>query len=292
MTSPFAYAAAPMPWFTPQVVVLVCFGFIACSGAAKEPVPPNGVKERSKAVRAPVLLVTADSIRVPAEVRAVVDAGDREAEDRKLDQGRRIAELLTFFGIESGMRVAELGAGRGYTAELLARLVGPSGKVFAQNSRFILERFAAKPWSERLKKPVMANVVRADREFDDPLPDEATELDAALLVLFYHDTVWMKTDRKRMNRAIFDHLRPGGVFAVVDHRARGGAGLSDVKTLHRIEEHLVIEEVENAGFVLEARSDLLQVAGDTYDWSASPGSAGERRGQSDRFTLRFRKPAL
>jgi len=68
--------------------------------------------------------------------------------------------------------VAELGAGGGYTTELLARAVGPTGVVYAQNSRFILERFAAKPWGERLAKPVMHNVVRVDRDFDNPLPPE------------------------------------------------------------------------------------------------------------------------
>src|SRR5262245_38553938 len=73
--------------------------------------------------------------------RAVVGAPDRTADDRALDAGRRPAELLTFIGVRPGMRVADLGAGLGYTTELLARTVGPTGVVYAQNNRFILEKF-------------------------------------------------------------------------------------------------------------------------------------------------------
>src|SRR5262245_50328275 len=142
-------------------------------------------------------------IKVPATVRAAVDAPDRSAADRALDAGRHPLEMLAFFNVRPGMRVAELGAGMGYTTELLARAVGPKGVVYAQNNKFILDRFAEGPWSERLQKPVMKNVVRVDREFDDPLPPEARNLDAVFMILFYHDTVWLRTDRARMNQAVF-----------------------------------------------------------------------------------------
>src|SRR6185436_16287681 len=85
---------------------------------------------------------------------AAVDASDRSDDDKKLDAGRHPAELLAFFQIGPGMKVAELGAGRGYTSELLARAVGPTGVVYGQKSKWLLERFAEKPWSERLAKPV------------------------------------------------------------------------------------------------------------------------------------------
>jgi predicted methyltransferase len=223
-------------------------------------------------------------------VRAVAGAEDRSEADRALDVGRRPAELLAFFDLRPGMRVAELGAGGGYTTELLARAVGPSGVVYAQNTPFILARFAEAPWSERLRKPVMQNVVRLDREFDDPLPPEARDLDLVLDVLFYHDTVWMKVDRDRMNRAVFAALRPGGVYGIVDHSARAGSGLADVQTFHRIEESVVKREVEAAGFELAAEADFLRNPEDTRDWNDSPRAAGERRGTSDRFVLKFVKP--
>ena len=231
------------------------------------------------------------TVSVPDAVRAIVAAPDRSEADRALDAGRHPAEMLAFFGVAPRMKVAELGAGGGYTAELLARAVGPTGVVYAQNSKFILERFAAKPWTERLAKPVMKRVVRVDREFDDPLPPEARGLDAVFIVLFYHDTVWLKVDRAKMNKAIFAALKPGGVFAVIDHSAKAGTGLADVQTLHRIDEQTLKGEIEQAGFELAAEGDFLRNPGDARDWNDSPSTAGERRGTSDRFVLKFVKPA-
>ena len=92
------------------------------------------------------------SVAVPEAVRAIVSAPDRSEADRALDAGRHPAEMLAFFRVAPGMKVAELGAGGGYTAELLARAVGPTGVIYAHNSKFILERFAAKPWTERLER--------------------------------------------------------------------------------------------------------------------------------------------
>jgi predicted methyltransferase len=219
-----------------------------------------------------------------------VAAPDRSPEDRALDPGRMPVKLLSFLGVGPGAKVAELGAGGGYTTELLARAVGANGVVYGQNSKFILERFAEQPWSQRLAKPVMKQVVRVDREFDDPLPPEAKELALVVMVLFYHDTVWMKVDRERMNRAIFAALAPGGVYAILDHSARPGSGTADAETLHRIDEQVVRAEVESAGFRLARSGDSWRNPGDTRDWNASPRKAGERRGTSDRFALAFVKP--
>lgn len=220
----------------------------------------------------------------------IVDlASDRSADDQALDAGRKPNEMLAFFGIRKGMRVAEIVAGSGYTTELLARAVGPKGEVFGQNPKLILERFAENPWSLRLNKPVMQNVLRVDRPLEDPLPVQARNLDAVINVLFYHDTVWIKTDRDKMNRAIYAALKPGGVYGIIDHAAKTGAGVSVAATLHRIEEKVVIDEVTRAGFVLVAESDALRNPTDSKDWSAEPGAAGPKRGTSDRFMLRFVK---
>ena len=233
----------------------------------------------------------AAEIEISPAVRAAVAAPDRSAEDRALDAGREPAKLLAFLGVAPGMRVAELGAGGGYTAELLARVVGPEGRVYGQNSPLLLERFAEAPWSARLARPVMARALRLDRPFDDPFPADVGALDAVLIVLFYHDTVWQAVDRGKMNDAVFRALRPGGVYGVVDHSAAAGRGVEDVQTLHRIEEGVVRREIEAAGFVLDGEAGFLRNPGDSRDWNASPREAGERRGTSDRFVLRFRKPA-
>lgn len=259
-------------------------------GACRSTAPPRSTSGAPAARRPSSRPRRVSDVVVDERIRAIVGAEDRAEGDRKLDAGRQPGEMLAFFGIRSGMRVAELGAGRGYTSELLARAVGPSGKVYAENSRFILERFAEAPWSARLKKPVMANVVRLDRPFDDPFPPEVVELDAVLIVLFYHDTYWQGVDRAKMNRAVFRALGRGGLYGIVDHSARSGAGSSQVKSLHRVEERLVRQEVEAAGFVLAAEADFLRNPQDPRDWNAAPGAAGARRGTSDRFVLAFRKP--
>lgn len=278
-----------MSWIaTPLLALTVGCGYPAGAGAGAREVesgavgPTFGTETReghqAGAATAP-----------PAVVRAV-EAPDRLSQDRALDAGRKPKELLSFFQIEPGQTVAELMAGGGYTAELLARVVGPEGRVYGQNTPVVLERFAKQPWTERLARPVMNNVVRVDSELEDPLPQEAVGLDAVLLVLFYHDAVWLGTDRAQLNQAVFRALRPGGVYGVVDHSARRGDGISAASTLHRIEEAIVIQEIKEAGFALEAEGDFLRNPQDTRDWNASPTQAGERRGQSDRFVLRFRKP--
>ena len=273
------------------VLALAALGLAACYETLPEPQPaPPPEPESSATPRAGVAAPVVSAPSVSPELRAVELAADRSDDDKALDRGRRPAETLAFFGIVPGNKVAELGAGGGYTTELLARLVGPNGKVWGQNSRFLLERFAEAPWSARLAKPVMANVVRVDREFAEPLPPEAKNLDAVLVVLFYHDTVWLEVDRTKMNKAVFDALRPGGVYGIVDHSGRDGTGASESKTLHRIEERVVRQEVEAAGFRLAAEGSFLRNPTDTRDWNDSPTAAGDKRGTSDRFVLKYVKP--
>jgi predicted methyltransferase len=259
-----------------------------------------GSRAAPPAAYAPLPSAAPESARPPVDAgappaaaidyAAIVQAADRDAADRALDEGRKPAELLAFLQVQPGMRVAELGAGGGYTSELLARAVGDAGTVYAQNSDFILKRFAEKPLSERLAKPVMQHVVRVDRDFDSPLPDDVHDLDMVVNVLFYHDTVWQKVDRPRMNRAVLAALKPGGTYVIVDHSSAAGKGLSEVETLHRIEESVLKSEIEQAGFRLVGSADFLKNPADTRDWSASPRTAGEKRGTSDRFVLKFQKP--
>ncbi len=184
------------------------------------------------------------------------------------------------------MKVAELMTGRGYYAEILAGAVGPEGTVYVHNSPYVLKRFAEEPISARLRKDVFANAIRLDREVDDPgLPQG--ELDAVLLILFYHDTYWMEADRAAINRAVFDALVPGGVYGVIDHFAEDGSGARDVKSLHRVDAELVKKEIVEAGFVLDAESDLLRHPEDDRTTNVFDETI---RGKTDRFIFRFRKP--
>jgi predicted methyltransferase len=222
--------------------------------------------------------------------QAIVDAPDRTEADRALDPGRHPADFLAFVAPKPGMKVGELFAGGGYTTELLARAVAPGGVVYGENPKWALEKFAEKPWSERLTREAVKNVVRADRELDDPMPPEATGLDVVVSNANYHDAVWSKVDRPKMNQAVFASLRSGGAYVICDSSAKAGAGINDVQTLHRIEEQVVRDEVAAAGFKLESSGDFLRNPQDTRDWNSSPVTAAERRGTSDRFCLRFVKP--
>lgn len=279
-----------------SLFVLAELGY-GCSQAgvppAQEPAaaqPMEATEATAQRSEAPGSEPAAVPVVVSRELQSIIDAPDRSEQDRQLDAGRHPGELLTFAGVEPGMKVAEISAGGGYTAELLARAVGPTGVVYGTNVPFVLERFAAKPWSERLSKAVMKNVVRVDRDVDNPLPPEATGLDVVFDVLFYHDFFWLGGDRAKMNARIFEALAPGGAYVIVDHSGRPGTGASEVKTLHRIEESMVTREVLAAGFRLAAQADFLRNPADTRDWNAAPMAAGERRGTSDRFVLRFVKP--
>jgi predicted methyltransferase len=275
--------AIPPP--RPPRVFLFLAALAGCGGApAAAPAAPAAAATPAAAAPGPVAPLS------PAAIQALVADPDRTPKDREIDAGRHPAELLAFSGVGPGMTVGEIVSAGGYTTELLARAVGPTGKVYGENPPALLAKFAEKPWSERLLRPAMKNVVRADREVDDPFPPEAKGLDAVFIVLFYHDTVWMKTDRDRMNHAVFDALRPGGVYVIVDHSGRAGTGTTEAQTLHRIEEKVVREEVERAGFKLAAAGDFLRNTADTRDWNASPKAAAEKRGTSDRFVLEYQKP--
>jgi predicted methyltransferase len=227
---------------------------------------------------------------VPEHIRSVLAATDRSDADRMLDAGRHPAEVLAFFKLAPGQKIGELFAGGGYTTELMARIVGDKGTIYAQNTKEVLDRFARGPWTERAAKPVMKNVVAVERPTDDPFPPEAKNLDAVITILNYHDFVWQKADTAKLNKKVFAALKKGGVYGIVDHSAAAGTACRDCETLHRIDEAMVKKEVLAAGFKLDAESDVLRNPDDKRDWNSSPTKAGEKRGTSDRFTLRFIKP--
>ena len=236
-------------------------GLAACAGVPAEPVQP-----------APDYL-------------AIVKSPERTEADRAVDPRRQPEKLLEFYGVRSGMRVLDLGASAGYNTELLARAVGPDGLVYAQNSAFFLENIVKGRLAERMKRPAMGNVVPLAREFDDPVPQDLRNLDLATLNFVYHDTVHLGVDRARMNRAVYDALKRGGIYIVADHSAKPGVGTSATKTLHRIEESVVRKEVEAAGFRFVASADFLRNPQDSRDVPPFKNTV-----PNDEFVLKFVKP--
>jgi len=267
---------------------LLAAALTACGSASTTPAAAPAAPVASTAP-APAPTPAAPS---PA-IQAALDATDRTDADRALDPGRKPVEVLGFFRVAPGQKIEELFSGGGYTTELLARVVGAGGAngvVYAQNTKEILDKFARKPWTERMTHAAMKPAVAVERPIDDPIPPEAKDLDAVIMILNYHDTVWMGADRAKMNAAVFAALKHGGVYGIVDHSAVDGSGTRDSETLHRIDEQVVKQEVLAAGFKLDGESDVLRNPADHRDWNGSPHAAADKRGTSDRFVLRFVKP--
>ena len=153
----------------------------------------------------------------------------------RADQRRQPAKMLAFAGVTERHEGAGYGANAGYSTELMARAVGPEGRVYAQESAAVMERVKDK-FDIRAQKPVMKNIVHVIRNFDDPIPPDVCGLDLITFFFAYHDVTYMPVDRAKMNGKMFAALKPGGFLVIADHSAKPGDGTTVGKTLHRIEE--------------------------------------------------------
>ena len=215
---------------------------------------------------------------------ALIAATDRSDADRQADQRRDPLPLLQFIGAGPGMKVLDMGAGGGYSTELMARAVAPNGKVWGQFPADGFQR-AIDNFNARLKTPAMSTAAADFRPFDDPIPPDVSNLDLITFLFYYHDTTYMNVDRAAMDRKMFAALKPGGYLVIADHAAAAGADVAVGKSLHRIDEAIVRKELEAAGFKLVAEGDFWRVPGDTRDFSSNrPPSP------VDSFVLKFQKP--
>jgi predicted methyltransferase len=253
------------------------------------------------------------------QIAQILASPDRSAADRTNDLRRHPQQMLDFIGIRPGIVAVDLSAAGGYTTELLARTIGPSGTVYGQSRPRDPDKPPAAPAaSEGNSHPNVAATVApaggarpspvalADREgklqaaaipaapiiavirpFEDPIPPElATEhVDLVTLMFNYHDLGFMGVDRTAMNRAVFRALKPGGLYVIADHAGRPGTGITESGTLHRIEEAFLRQEVEASGFRLLAEGDFLRNPNDPRDKN-TPDPPQPK----DEFVLKFAKP--
>ncbi|HUP95129.1 MAG TPA: hypothetical protein VM164_09475 [Burkholderiales bacterium] len=245
----------------------------------------NFVLTRAAAAMAIVLITACAALEPEPDYTWLVANPERSDADRVNDQRRQPEKLLVFYGVRPGMHVLDMGATAGYNTELLARAVGKDGLVYAHNNAFMLENFVKGRLAERIKRGAFENIIPVTREFDDPVPADLRNLDLVTFNFVYHDTTWLGTDRAKMNRAIFNALKPGGIYIVADHSAKPGAGDTVGKSLHRIEESLLRKEVEAAGFKLVAAGDFLRSPEDTRDVPVQKNTV-----RNDEFVLKFVKP--
>jgi predicted methyltransferase len=222
----------------------------------------------------------------PAVVAALADPA-RPPEEKARDDARKAATVLEFAQVKPGDKVADLFPGGGYFTHIFAKVVGPRGVVYGVVSK------ANKGTDALGSNPVFPNIRIAAQPWQDFKP--AHKLDVVFNSQFYHDLFNPEYDPPtggpegvaRVNKAIFNALKPGGVYVIVDHAGRPGTGYTEMNTLHRIEESVVKDELTKAGFVLEAESDVLHNPDDPRTANVFDPSI---RGKTDQFMLRFRKP--
>ena len=215
---------------------------------------------------------------------AIIAAPDRSEADRKNDIRRKAVQLLAFTGVRPGMKVLDFATGGGYSTELMARTVGASGVVYGQDAPNA-NAGARASFEARAKTPAMKNVVRVLRSFDDPVPAEVRDFDAITFFFEYHEMPRAGIDFAKMNRRLFDILKPGGLLIVADHSAQAGTGGDMGPTLHRIEESFVRKHLEAVGFRLIEEGNFLRSPEDKRDLPVFKNPV-----PNDEFLLKFQKP--
>jgi predicted methyltransferase len=214
------------------------------------------------------------------ELTKALASPSRPEADRMRDANRKPAALMSFFGVERGMTALDIIAGGGYVTEVLSITVGPNGKVFMQNPAGMRGRGAG----ERLANNRLANVVSVEGN----LPNAAVpagSVDVAITAMNFHD-VYNRGGAEAgqaFMKNVYDALKPGGVFGVIDHAANEGA---DTAGLHRVSKQNAIATAKAVGFVVEAESAILSNPDDNR---TRPVSDAELRGKTDQFTLKLRK---
>jgi predicted methyltransferase len=222
----------------------------------------------------------------PAYVATAVADPARPKEDHDNDALRDPADTLAFAGVRPGMVVGELFPGGGYYTRLLSDVVGPNGKVHGLENAGWKESVEAD--RQLLAQPGRGNVTLDVEPFGAfKLPEK---IDLFWITQNYHDLHIAKygvVDMAAFNKRVFDALKPGGVYLIVDHQ--GAAGLTDARIaeLHRIAKTQVIAEVTAAGFRLADEGHFLNRPGDNHAKSIFDPDI---RGHTDQYALKFVRP--
>jgi len=211
----------------------------------------------------------------------IIESSLRTDQDREMDSRRKPLEMLNFIQAKSGMKALDIFSGGGYTAQLLAVAVGPSGQVVAMNTKPSLalqQRLLAHPQSNLI--PVVSDLLEITQ-------GASNQFDIITIVNSYHDMVNISPDILATNRRIYDLLKPGGVLIIRDHAAKDGADRSVTKTLHRIEPKSVLIDFESVGFKkINASDEFLKNLQDTKETHSNQMQGIQPEG----FIYKFIKP--
>ena len=263
---------------TALAAVLLLASLAGCGGKTAEPATDD----------APAKTETSAAI----DYKAALDHPLRPDDDKARDADRKPAEVLEFVGIEPGMHVLDMFTGGGWYSEVIAHTVGADGHVIAHSNN-AYKNFVGDALEERFADGRVPQVTILMAENNELNLDE-NSLDAVMLGLSFHDMYhedvengWPLLDGVAFLAELRKGLKPGGVVGIIDHRAVAGSPPETGDSLHRIDPALVVANMEAAGFVLEAESDILANPDDDRTKIVfSP----EIRGKTDRFVMRFRNP--
>ena len=205
----------------------------------------------------------------------------RPQADRDRDEHRKPAQLMMYYGVKPGMTALDVFAAGGYLTEVLSITVGPKGKVYMQNPPMMAGRFP-----QRLADNRLPNVVPADGDLPNPSVVPLNSADFAITAMNFHDIYNRggSAAGQKFMKGVFDSLKPGGVFAVIDHKGLEG---NDNSPLHRVSKQAAIDTAKAVGFVLEGESDILANPDDDH---TKPNRDADVRGKTDQFALKFKKP--
>jgi predicted methyltransferase len=230
--------------------------------------------------------------QIPDFLAAAVADPARPPADVEHDVNRKPAETLLFAGVKPGIKVAELLPGGGYYTRLISKVVGSTGHVYALVPAPLPDAPANAPdFSARVKAiaadPNYSNVsvvVSPFAELKTPEP-----VDLVWTSQNYHDLHnFPGLNLTVFNQMVFEALKPGGIYFILDHSSVPGAGSSVTSTLHRIDPETVKREVLAAGFQFVGSSNLLRQPSDSRTAKVFDPAI---RGRTDQFILKFRKPA-
>ncbi|HEY1638044.1 MAG TPA: hypothetical protein VGF62_05935 [Rhizomicrobium sp.] len=228
---------------------------------------------------------------IPPYATAAVADKARPTEDAARDADRKPAEMIAFAGVRPGSVVVDLVPGKGYFTRIFAKAVGPKGHVYAYFPTEIDAMLKGKP-------PSVTAVTNDTREYPNvslihaPLarflvPQAADVVWTSQNYHDFHDSFFGPADLAVVDKAIYDALKPGGTYVVLDHAAESGSGLRDTETLHRIDPAAVKKEVMAAGFQFVGEDDVLRNPADPHTKNVFDPSI---RGKTDQFIFKFRRP--
>jgi predicted methyltransferase len=227
---------------------------------------------------------TAMAANVPDYVAKAVGDPSRPATDSTRDSLRAPAETLAFAGVKPGMTVAEFFPSGGYYTRMLSDIVGPQGKIYGIENPKWDKGADAKMAAE----PGHANVSIQFVKFGEFAPPQ--KVDLVWITQNYHDlhvAEYGPVDMAAFNKRVYDGLKPGGIYFILDHQANPGTDDAGVAKVHRIEKSVVIKEVTAAGFKLVGESNVLHRPADDHTKMSSDPAI---KSHTDQFLLKFQKP--